>query len=151
MRDPAGPFRTKIRVKGAGSEPDRAAADREPEAPSRQPGSLLEALKQARHPQRGARAQGARTTDVAEPPSDRLQDGEAADAQPYQPKPPRPARAKVGRLAAARLRQLQRAKEATASLESLARGEVEEAIVEIVHRGGKGRSHRRPARPAQKR
>lgn len=151
VKDPTGPFRTKIRLKDAGREPDRMPAAESPQAPPEQPGSLLEALKQARRPHTGARPQSARTADPAGLPSDRHDDGGAAESQPHLPKPPRPARAKVGRLAAARLRQLQRAKEAAASLESLARGEIEEAIVEIVHRDGKGRNHRRPTHPAQKR
>lgn len=53
----------------------------------------------------------------------------------------RPSRTRVGRLAAAKLRQLERLKEAASSLESLARGEFEEATVEIIHRDRKPSTH----------
>lgn len=151
MKDPAGPFRTKVRVKDARLESGRPVGSAEPQAAPQRPGSLMEALKKARHPQSGAHPQNAEGAGAVVPSSDSRQDGQGAESEPQHPKPPRPARAKVGRLAAARLRQLQRAREAAAGLESLARGEIEEAIVEIVRRDDKRGKHRRPVHPAHKR
>lgn len=111
----------------------------------------MEALKQARGLGAADNPRNAEAAAGARPDPELRQKREAADSQSLPPKPPRPARAKVGRLAAAKFRQLQRAREAAAGLESLARGEIEEAIVEIVPRGGKGSNHRRPMHPAPKR
>ena len=148
-KDPAGPFRTKVRVKGTGVSIDRPGVAA-PRAPSGGPGSLMEALEKARHPA-SARPVTASTAKATDRPQDSRNRREAAESEtPYSPKLSRAARTRVGRLAAAKLRQLQRLKEAAAGLESLARGEIEEATVEIVRRDG-AHTARRPSDPDHKR
>ncbi len=145
--DPAGPFRTKVRVKGAATEavqPDPAVRER--------PASLMEALKQAAS---NGTPEGRPSGTVHEPLKRPVRKPAAAVSrwvdEPDDPDPPRrfrrPRTTRVGRLAAAKLRQLERLKEAAASLESLARGEVEEATVEIVRRDRRPHAGNRRPQP----
>ena len=137
--DPAEAFRTKVRVKPAAA---RAEADSSGPASAAPPRSLMEALRQAAVPNTAEvkASPATRPPPVppeTEPPSISRQARELIDAEPpRQSRTSRPVRSRVGRLAAAKLRQLQRLREAAAGLESLARGEIEEATVEIIHRDG---------------
>lgn len=150
-KDSAGAFRTKVRVKSAAEQADAASSKPTSTAPPR---SLMEALKQATPgPTNAELPVGKATTQPAaskapaptetQPSSVSRQARELIDSEP--PRPSRSSRSgkvRVGRLAAARLRQLQRLKEAAAGLESLARGQIEEATVEIIRRDGNGPSGR---------
>lgn len=151
MENDTGAFRTKIRVKAAQSRPDQRTVGGGPAVPSRAPGSLMDALKQVRHASASDHPSGV-TSATKRPSSSREAESAAAAEDQHRPKSSRVAKARVGRLAAAKLRQLQRLKTAAASLESLTRGEIEEATVEIIRRdGGKRPDHRRPASSTQER
>lgn len=121
-KKPAEPFRTKVRVKGTASSTQNVQSAVFP--PTR---SLMEALKEA-----GAKPEISRPASVQ--PADAT---EFSDETPPPPRVVRRVRHKPGRLAAAKLRQLARLREAAASLESLASGEIEEATVEIIRHDGK--------------
>lgn len=140
-KDPASPFRTRVRVKGVATEavPSNPAVHETAPADSRL--SLMEALKRAKPPPPSGKDQ--------QPEVERSESQHAPRPAPVvarwkqeqtDAEPPRRVRRpsrRVGRLAAAKLRQLARLKEAASSLESLARGEFEEATVEIVRRDRK--------------
>ena len=160
--DPAGAFRTMVRVKAAAAQ---AEAGPNTPAPGAPPRSLMEALKQAGTKPAVAVPQTAPESRNTEPASTRpsarpapspddssRQARELIDAEPpRRSRSSRPGTARVGRLATAKLRQLQRLKEAAASLESLARGEIEEATVEIIRHDssrpdGRGRYSHLPSK-----
>lgn len=134
--EPKSAFRTKVRVKARSGRPDRNATAPELPGPPKKPISLMEALEQVRtssdgHSEPNKEASGtkrpARSHEVPQP----------AETASNNRKSSRPTPARTGRIAAAKLRQLQRLQEAAASLEKLARGEIEEATVEIIRRDSK--------------
>jgi hypothetical protein len=156
------------------SEGGRADAERQTEDVPRaaeRPRSLLEALKQAvpepvvSHPETQA-PPATGTPRPAEGGQRRRSTSRSRKTQPHvdpagarvqQTLPVSPAstpkaswRAKpspAGRQAAARLKQLERLRETAAGLESLARGEIEEATVEIIRYDGPRPTRRPPSRP----
>ncbi|MCL4767947.1 MAG: hypothetical protein KJZ80_17115 [Hyphomicrobiaceae bacterium] len=150
-KDPAVVFRTKVRVKGGADDAARAASavERAP-TPFAPPRSLMDALKQAAPPASSAAepapfrnrpgdltgAAAAASTKTEPPPLPRPARATISSELPTTPKSPRAGKSRAGRLAAARLRQLQRLKDAAAGLETLARGEIEEATVEIIRHDG---------------
>ncbi len=140
-KDPASPFRTKVRVKGMATEavpPDPAVHET---APANGRLSLMEALERAKPAlpsgsDQQPKVELSKDRDAPRPvPAIARWEQEQSDAEPPR-RVRRPSR-RVGRLAAAKLRQLARLKEAASALESLARGEFEEATVEIVRRDRK--------------
>ena len=156
-----GGFRTRVKVKGA---TQTAAA---PEiAPIVRPRSLIEALKQgAMAPDTSTVIASAEQPSSAKPPAKKRKKASAkqprktagkasaeptraaeAPARPVDTTPPLQmdsprdtlaAQWTPGRRVAARLKQIEHLKETTAGLEFLARGEIEEATVEIIRHDGK--------------
>jgi len=136
--EPKSAFRTKVRVKARSSRPDRNTTAPEPTVPPKKPISLMEALEQVRASSDGDAEQPKKEASGTKPPARSHEVPQPAETvSNSRTKSSRSATARAGRLAAAKLRQLQRLQEAAASLEKLARGEIEEATVEIIRRDSK--------------
>jgi hypothetical protein len=98
----------------------------------------MEALEQVRASSDGDAEQPKKEASGTKPPARSHEVPQPAETvSNSRTKSSRSATARAGRLAAAKLRQLQRLQEAAASLEKLARGEIEEATVEIIRRDSK--------------
>lgn len=135
--EPKSAFRTKVRVKARSGRPDRNATAPELPGPPKKPISLMEALEQVRASSDGDAEQPNKETSGTKRPARSHEVPQPAETASNNRKSSRPTPARTGRIAAAKLRQLQRLQEAAASLEKLARGEIEEATVEIIRRDSK--------------
>ena len=123
-------------MKARSSRPDRNTTAPEPTVPPKKPISLMEALEQVRASSDGDAEQPKKEASGTKPPARSHEVPQPAETVSNSRKS-RPTPARTGRIAAAKLRQLQRLQEAAASLEKLARGEIEEATVEIIRRDSK--------------
>ena len=133
-KEPAEAFRTRIRVKGASNA---ASEDRGASAPPAQASrSLMEALKEV--------APDRTKQPIPERPAERPATAPRGPDQPA--RMARAVKASIGRAAAAKLRHLERLRDAAQGLERVTRGEIEEATVEIVRHDGNPPSRRGRAR-----
>lgn len=130
-KEPTGAFRTKVRVKARTRPEQDATAPGQPVPPQKR-SSLMEALKQVRASP-STDAQAATDTKRESRSPETPQPAEEGRNDRHKP----PATSREGRLASSKLKQLQRLREAAAGLEMLARGEIEEATVEIIRRDTK--------------
>lgn len=126
-KEPAEPFRTKVRVKGARSSKQSVQA-----APLPRTRSLMEALQEAESQPGRARSEGA--APAAKEASSEHQARESELPAPQ--KVVCPPKHRSNSQAARRLRRITRLQEEAAGLESLASGEIEEATVEIIRHDG---------------